>query len=134
MRTSKATTGVIDSASVYELVGLFGLSTPEEATPWMWTSAVEVTCAIIETDHLLMAPAPTTTGGASGPYGLLTRRLAGRVLHPDLDQCASAKAQALVKSRCSRSPDRVRDAFQSVKDDKRNFQGKRILSAGGSRT
>lgn len=114
--------GVIDSASLYEVVKVLTLKNPEDSNQWGWTSAIEVTCAIIETSHLKMAPAPdAVSGGASGLYGQLTQGLADIVIHKRTRPEVENNAQRMVKLRCSQNTNKVKSAFQKIISDKLNY-------------
>lgn len=69
------TQAFIDSASLYEIVLVLNRAEPRKSYRLEWDQALEVTAALIRTDHLALPPSPQSEGSASGPYGIMIERL-----------------------------------------------------------
>ena len=65
----------LDSASLYEVVAVFGFGKPSACYPWAWTTAVTVTHALMQAEVLRMAPAPSPAKAAGGTYADVSRRV-----------------------------------------------------------
>lgn len=115
------TRGFIDSASVYELVCLYSHSDPNSAYPWAWHAAIQVSCALLTTPSLRIAPAPREAGGASGAYGKMMRAMGDLVSPTRPDPAADAKALELTKRWARRNSVKIRDIYGIMQKDERNL-------------
>lgn len=71
------TSGFIDSASVYGILTTLDRRRPEHSYETEWLQALAVTCAVIETSSMQLAPSPVIEGTAAGAYGQLLSGLNG---------------------------------------------------------
>lgn len=114
--------GFIDSASLYEIVRI--TAQPSNSSRWTLQSAVEVTSLLIDSHHFNVAPAPGTTGLASGPYALLMGRAieSGFVGLYRLEPKTERTAVKLTKQWVNRNLVRFRNAFERLKSDQTDYE------------
>lgn len=113
--------GYIQGASVYEVVSVLSTAKPEQNYQWAWQSAIEVSCALIATDHIKLAPSPSGQGIASGLYANLLTGLAGVVARnrpaDSLKEAARRKTNRWARENMTS----IRQMHQDLKRDQENF-------------
>jgi hypothetical protein len=109
------TRGYIDSASLYAVSMIFRHRRPGDAYEWAWQSALEVTCTLVQIPHIDLAPAPAWEGAASGPYGLLTDRIAAIVPRAEIDAGIRKPALGYTRQRVSRAPARIATGYNTLR-------------------
>jgi hypothetical protein len=119
---SGITVSFIDSASTYEVIAALSFSNPEDCYPWAWQTALVVTDALIDIDHLQLSPSPTPSSGASGSYAVLMdsiRPFVG-ISRPSDDVVERSLAET--RSWARRNAARVQAAVTELGADEQNFQ------------
>lgn len=111
----------IDSASIYEIIGLLRCKQPDETYGWAWRSAIEATSTLIHSHHVIMSPAPHVHGAASGPYGYLMQEISDLIELEKPDPQKAIKAISNTKKWARKNPEEVLNAYETIKTDKNNF-------------
>jgi hypothetical protein len=113
--------GFIDSASIYEIVRI--TEQPNANSIWALRSVVELTCLLITSPYITMAPAPGKTAPASGPYGILMEGLieSNLLRTQKLEPVIEKRALELTKRWVKRNPDKIHSAYEALKADQGNF-------------
>jgi len=114
--------GFVDSASMYEVIAALSFSEVDECYPWAWQSALLVSDALIDIDHLQLSPSPAPSGGASGSYALLMAGVrpfvgSGRPTRRVLD-----RALAETRTWARKNAAAVHSAVEELGTDDRNFK------------
>jgi len=115
------TEGYIDSASTYQVIQLLWYRHPSEAYKWAWQSAIFVSSALINCEHLKMAPSPEFTGAASGPYEKLMLIFSDLITHSQPNKQIQSRALTNTLRWTDRNIGKIQVIFEKLKNDQLNF-------------
>lgn len=118
----KLTQCYIDSATTYEVLPLLSAGQAKDAYPWAWQNSVVATSRLINTPHLLMAPAPVLRSGAGGLYGQLTLGLADFMSHYRPTPADASDALQNTKRWARKNVAKVQSAYSKLMADTTNYQ------------
>ena len=118
----KVTQSYIDSATTYEVLPLLSAAQANDAYPWAWQNTVAATSMLINTPHLLMAPAPVLRSGAAGLYGQLTLGLADFMSHYRPAPADARDALQKTKRWARKNVGKVQSAYAKLMADTTNYQ------------
>lgn len=108
--------GFIDSASAYEVVLVFARRKPEHSHKMEWDSALQVTAALINTDHIKLAPSPRDEGAASGAYGVFLEGLKPAVSKIVLPAASTTAAVRKTKKWAGGNAKKLRSVLRTFTD------------------
>jgi hypothetical protein len=112
--------GYIDSASVYEVVNLFGHDSVATSYPWALENTLTVTTALITTD-IGITPGPGPSGVASEGYGLLCKHLASAIVRSSMPQGEAQQALEETKTWMRQNVSALSSTFLQLMSDDTNF-------------
>lgn len=115
-------TSFVDSASMYEVIAALSFSDVSECYQWAWQSALLVSDAMIDIEHLQLSPSPGPSGGASGSYALLMEGVRPFVGISRPGKKVLNKALAETRTWTHRHADLVHSAVEELGADEHNFK------------
>jgi hypothetical protein len=104
--------GMMDNTCIYEVVEALSSNGPAKCHLWAWKSAVEVTCVIVGSQHLRLAPSPTRDGLPSGQFGQLLLGLSEFVQTAEAAPAAAKSAKQATKRWLRDHPGRVAETYR----------------------
>jgi len=115
------TRGHVDGGTVSGALSLFRFHRPNNAYPWAWQNASEVTALLVSTEHIGLSPEPAPLRPPTDPTGPLIRQLSGvvesRLIHHEISSTCSVQTKRWVR----RNLEKIRGSYAQLKTDIAGF-------------
>jgi hypothetical protein len=115
------TIAYIDSTCLYQIVDVLSRSDPDKCYEWAWKTAIETSCALINSQNVRLAPSPTRDGPASGSFGELTLGLSEFVGIAESLPAVRTNAMEATKTWTRNNCDLLLRSHQELLQDQDNF-------------
>ncbi len=107
----------IDSATLYEIIGITRNQNLNESTKWSFNSSIFTTSALINLTTMKTAPAPSSSHAATDIYGFVSKSIADMIGNISLDPHIGQKALDSTKTLVQQNTSQIQNALHQVKSD-----------------